>query len=63
MVMTRVASIDQFVKDFEPPSFCIGIDVHKRSDHAAIRRADGKAMTWVSPADPSSIYSRVSSGL
>jgi len=51
MVKTSVASIDRFVKDFEGHPFNIGIDVHKRSYHVAMRRADGKAVTWVSPAE------------
>jgi transposase len=30
----------------------IGLDVHKQSYHAALRRADGGCQSWVSPADP-----------
>jgi transposase len=52
MARTTVASIHQFVKGFEAQPFCIGIDVHKRSYHVAIRRVDGKAATFVCPADP-----------
>ncbi len=29
----------------------IGLDVHKQSYHAALRRADGGCQSWVSPAD------------
>jgi transposase len=59
MVKTRLASIHQFVKDFEAQPFCIGIDVHKRSYHVAIRRADGKAMTLVCPADPQGFVEQI----
>ncbi|MCK7521844.1 MAG: hypothetical protein MZV64_31280 [Ignavibacteriales bacterium] len=44
------------MKDFEDHLFCIGIDVHKRSYDAAIRRTDGKTETWVCPADPEGFY-------
>ena len=59
MITKRVASIDQFVKDFEAQPFSIGIDVHKRSYHVAIRRADGKAVTWVWPADPKGFVKQI----
>lgn len=59
MVTTRVASIQQFVKGFEAQPFSIGIDVHKRSYHVAIRRVDGKAMTWVCPADPQGFVEQI----
>lgn len=59
MVTTRVASIHQFVKDFEGQPFSIGVDVHKRSYHVAIRRADGKAATMVCPADPQGFVEQI----
>lgn len=59
MVKTRVASIDRFVKDFEAHPFSIGIDVHKRSYHVAIRREDGKAVTWVCPANPKGLVEQI----
>ena len=58
MVTTRVASIQRFVKGFEAQPFSIGIDVHKRSYHVAIRRVDGEVMTWVCPADPQGFVER-----
>jgi transposase len=59
MVTARVASIEQFVKGFEAQPFSIGIDVHKRSYHVAIRRMDGKAMTWVCPSDPQGLVEQI----
>jgi transposase len=59
MVTTRLASIHQFVKGFEAQPFSIGIDVHKRSYHVAIRRADGKAATMVCPADPQGLVEQI----
>jgi len=59
MVKTRIASNDRFVKDFEDHPFCIGIDVHKRSYHVAIRRTDGKTVTWVCPADPEGFVEQI----
>ena len=59
MVKIRIASNDRFVKDFEDHPFCIGIDVHKRSYHVAIRRTDGKTETWVCPADPEGFVGQI----
>ena len=59
MATVRVASNDRFVKDFEGQPFSIGIDVHKRSYHVAMRRADGKAATWVCPADPQGFVEQI----
>jgi len=52
MARISVSSVQQFVKGFETEPFCIGIDVHKRSYHLALRRADHKSLTLVCPADP-----------
>jgi len=52
MARTSLSSVQQFVKGFETHPFFIGIDVHKRSYHLALRRIDGKAVTLVCPADP-----------
>ncbi len=55
MARTSVSSVRDFVKGFETQAFFIGIDVHKRSYHLALRRADGKGETLVCPADPSGL--------
>jgi len=52
MARTSLSSVQQFVKGFEAHPFFIGIDVHKRSYHLALRRIDGKTVTLVCPADP-----------
>ncbi len=52
MARTSLSSVQQFVKGFETQPFFLGIDVHKRSYHLALRRADGKTVTLVCPADP-----------
>lgn len=59
MVRNRVASLDQFVKYFEGHPFHMGLDVHKRSYHVAIRREDGKAMTWICPANPRGLVEQI----
>jgi transposase len=55
MARTSVSSVQQFVKGFETQAFFVGIDVHKRSYHLALRRVDGKTMTLVCPADHSGL--------
>lgn len=55
MARTSVSSVQQFVKGFEAHPFFIGLDVHKRSYHVALRRMDGKTVTLVCPADPSGL--------
>jgi len=55
MARTSVSRVQQFVKGFETHLFFIGIDVHKRSYHLALRRIDGKTVTLVCPADPSGL--------
>jgi len=59
MARVSVSSIRQFVKGFEAQQFCIGIDVHKRSYHVALRRADGRAVTFVCPADPQGFVEQI----
>lgn len=55
MARTSLSSLHQFVAGFEQELFYVGIDVHKRSYHLALRRADGRALTQVTPASPSSV--------
>lgn len=52
MARASVSSVQQFVKGFERQPFFIGVDVHKRSYHLALRRTDDKSLTLVCPADP-----------
>ncbi len=55
MARISLSSVQQFVKGFESQPFFLGIDVHKRSYHLAFRRADGKTITLVCPADPTGL--------
>ena len=42
----------EFIGVDEKAPVWIGLDVHKKSYHVALRRADGVCQSWVSPADP-----------
>jgi transposase len=59
MARTSVAGLWQFVKGFESEIFWIGIDVHKRSYHLALLRADGRTATWVGPPEPDALVSLI----
>jgi len=48
----NVSRISRFTEGFEAHPFHVGMDVHKKSYHLALRRVDGLSETWVSPADP-----------
>ena len=52
MATNSLSRVEQFVEGFQSLSFWIGMDVHKRSYHIALLRADGKSLTFVSPASP-----------
>lgn len=52
MARTSLTNLQQFVIGFEHEQFHVGIDVHKRSYHIALRRADGRNISLVSPASP-----------
>lgn len=57
----NVSRISRFTEGFQGHPFHIGMDVHKRSYHIALRRLDGLSETWVSPADPSLIRKQLES--
>ena len=42
----------RFMAGFEKGRFYVGLDVHKRSYHVALRRSDGRTLCWVAPANP-----------
>ena len=48
----NVSRISRFTEGFQGHPFHVGLDVHKKSYHLALRRVDGLSETWVSPADP-----------
>ena len=49
----------RFIIGLEQQQFHVGIDVHKRSYHVALRRSDGQTLTWVAPASPGQLVSSV----
>lgn len=49
-----------FITGFEHRRFYVGLDVHKRSYHVALRRLDGRTLTWVAPANPAQLADRLS---
>ncbi len=55
MATNSLSRVEQFVEGFKSLSFWIGMDVHKRSYHVALLRADGKTQTFVSPASPKAV--------
>jgi len=50
-----------FVAGFEKHLFYVGVDVHKRSYHLAVRRADGRSICLVTPASPEYVVEFLSS--
>ena len=52
MATHSLSVLHSFVAAFDSEPFWIGIDVHKRSYHLALLRADGKTLTFVAPACP-----------
>ena len=52
MAKYSLSKAREFISGFEEHRFHVGIDVHKRSYHLALRRADGQTLSWVSPASP-----------
>jgi transposase len=52
MATNSLSRVEQFVEGFAGHSFWMGMDVHKRSYHIALLRADGKSLTLVAPASP-----------
>jgi transposase len=52
MARNSLSGLHQFVAGFENEPFYAGVDVHKRSYHIALRRADGRSLSLVSPASP-----------
>ena len=55
MAKDTLSKLQSFVSGFADRPFSVGLDVHKRSYHIALRRHDGRTLTWVSPAMPDKI--------
>lgn len=55
MAKSTLSALSRFVEEFSDHEFWVGADVHKRSYHVALYRADGKVQTFVCPAQPASL--------
>ena len=52
MAKYSLSALQNFVAVHPSEPFWIGVDVHKRSYHIALLRADHKTFTFTSPASP-----------
>jgi len=59
MARRHVSSLDEFVEGCRDQRFFVGVDVHARSYHVALRRADGQSHVWVAPADPRGLVRQI----
>jgi transposase len=59
MATHSLSGLHSFVAAFHSEPFWIGIDVHKRSYHLALLRADGKTFTLVVPAIPAKLVEQL----
>lgn len=59
MASKKVTVLTEVVESPVAGSIFIGIDVHKRSYHVAVRSRDGGMETWVAPADPGSLIQKM----
>lgn len=55
MAKRSLSSLGEFVEGWQGREFFVGVDVHARSYHVALRRADGMTHVWVTPADPKAL--------
>lgn len=60
MAEYSLSRTQSFITGFEHRRFYVGLDVHKRSYHVALRRLDGRTLTWVAPANPAQLADRLS---
>jgi transposase len=52
MAKYSLSALQTFVSPYQSDPFWIGVDVHKRTYHIALLRADHKTFTFTSPASP-----------
>jgi transposase len=52
MATKSLSSLRRFAEGGEGQRVWVGVDVHKRNYHVALRREDGDAIAFVSPPDP-----------
>jgi len=59
MATISLSALQAFVAAYHSEFFWIGIDVHKRSYHLALLRADAKTFTLAVPADPEKFVKQI----
>ena len=59
MAATNLSALQSFVVPYHSEPFWIGIDVHKRSYHLALIRADAKTFTLVASAAPEKLVEQL----
>jgi len=59
MATHSLSTLQSFVAPYHTEPFWIGIDVHKRSYHLALLRADAKTFTLVTPAIPEKLVEQL----
>jgi transposase len=59
MARRQVSSLEEFVEGCGEQQFFVGVDVHARSYHVALRRSDGLSHVWVAPAAPRALVHRI----
>ena len=59
MAKNSVSALQNFVAVHQSDPFWVGIDVHKRSYHVALLRADHKTFTFTSPASPDALIEQL----
>ena len=59
MAKRILTKLQLFVKTFPDNPFYVGVDVHKRSYHVAVRRADGQTYTFVTGASPEGLLKKL----
>ena len=52
MLKESITNLERFAEEVGSESVWVGIDVHKRSYHAALRSASGTSETFVAPGEP-----------
>ncbi len=57
----NLSRISRFTEGFQGQPFHIGLDVHKKNYHVALRRVDGTTQTWVCTSDPHQLCSQLKS--
>lgn len=59
MAKRNISKMQLFVEGFRNDLFHVGVDVHKRSHHVAIRRSDGRTITFVTGPEPDKLLKKL----